>query len=375
MKFKVQGHENILATHKTTFEFTKEDFLTKRGDCILGVNADLDFEKDISKFRKALNSTNKKIRKIKILLNHGPYSDMIVGFFNNSFSHPENMVIRKSAFIDERTFAYKANKSANELNKDIFNELKKKRQKGNLHVEMFPVKIRNIIFDFDDTLEEWTNSEKKADELMADKVAKEYKISKSRFLKEFLKAEHRYIMHTTNPKKYGRDVWIKDTFNILGIKATKKEILGLVDYFWQQCEHLIKLEKHVHPVLDRLYRKYNLYILSDSDGSKEIKMKRIRKLGLDQKYFKDILSSDDTMSNKPSKEAFEYVLRKEKIKPEECISIGDHAQTDLYTPKTLGMTTVWIKQGHWADSKVDYNYIDFEIKDLAELLKIVKSLE
>jgi len=34
------GHVNILATNKTTFEITKEEHLSKKGDCIIAVSAD-----------------------------------------------------------------------------------------------------------------------------------------------------------------------------------------------------------------------------------------------------------------------------------------------------------------------------------------------
>ena len=33
------GHENILCTHNSTIEITKDKSLTKKGDCIIGVNA------------------------------------------------------------------------------------------------------------------------------------------------------------------------------------------------------------------------------------------------------------------------------------------------------------------------------------------------
>ena len=33
------GHENILCTHTTTIEITKENHLTKKGNCILGICA------------------------------------------------------------------------------------------------------------------------------------------------------------------------------------------------------------------------------------------------------------------------------------------------------------------------------------------------
>ena len=33
------GHENILCTHKTTIELTKDEFVSKKGNCILGIKA------------------------------------------------------------------------------------------------------------------------------------------------------------------------------------------------------------------------------------------------------------------------------------------------------------------------------------------------
>ena len=41
-KFNAYGHPNILGTHKTTFEFTKDNELTLNGDCIVGVKADFE---------------------------------------------------------------------------------------------------------------------------------------------------------------------------------------------------------------------------------------------------------------------------------------------------------------------------------------------
>ena len=40
MKFTAYGHPYITATHKNTFEFTREKHLTLKGDCIIGVNVD-----------------------------------------------------------------------------------------------------------------------------------------------------------------------------------------------------------------------------------------------------------------------------------------------------------------------------------------------
>ena len=376
MKFNAYGHENLLATHRNTFEFTNENFLTKRGDCIIGIDAKINFKDDVAKLKKTLDYNNSEtIRKIKILITQGKHEELVTAFFNPDFDHHEAMVIRKSTFLDKRTFGYKANKSAKELKRDLFRELKTNDRDKKLSVQIKPVKIKNIIFDFDDTLEEWTQSQIKTNEVLAAKIKRDYGIKKSDFKREFRNAIEKFILHTKDPKKYGRDVWLNETFSKLGVKVPKSYIDELLDLYWTEIQKHIKLEKHVIPMLQKLKQKYNLYILSDSDGNREIKMVRIHQLNLES-YFNDIITSDDTMSNKPTKQAFQFLLDKHKLNAEECFAVGDHAQTDLYTPKKLGMSTVWVKQGHWGKaSDVDLNYVDFQITDLIDLVKIVEKFE
>jgi hypothetical protein len=38
-KIEAWGHPNVSANNRTTFEVTKEDHLTRRGDCIIAINA------------------------------------------------------------------------------------------------------------------------------------------------------------------------------------------------------------------------------------------------------------------------------------------------------------------------------------------------
>ena len=54
MEFFIFGHPNISADHKTTLEFTKDKELTKKGNCIVGVNSDFSFSeiKNLLKAKK-----------------------------------------------------------------------------------------------------------------------------------------------------------------------------------------------------------------------------------------------------------------------------------------------------------------------------------
>ena len=111
MEFVAYGHENVLGKHKTTLEFTKDDFLTKQGDCILGIKLD--------KIPFAMSG------KIKIILKVDDLEDEITCVANKNFKDDNEFVIRKSDFLDDRTFATNANKAATDIKREIVEELKK----------------------------------------------------------------------------------------------------------------------------------------------------------------------------------------------------------------------------------------------------------
>ena len=111
MEFIAYGHENIIGKHKTTIEFTKDDFVTKKGDCILGIK--------LSEVPKAFSG------KVKIKLKVGDSEDEIVAIANKNFKHSNEFVVRKSDFLDSRTFATNADKAAVDIKREIVEKLKK----------------------------------------------------------------------------------------------------------------------------------------------------------------------------------------------------------------------------------------------------------
>ena len=132
-KFNAYGHPNILAMHKTTSEFTKDNELSLKGDCIVGIRADFEL-KEIEKFIK--KSKNKKISiTIKTISKNKKIKDMILAELNPNFCDDKELVIRKTDFISRRTFAIKANKSAFELNMDLIRFLNGKNSKISVILE------------------------------------------------------------------------------------------------------------------------------------------------------------------------------------------------------------------------------------------------
>ncbi|MBI2102001.1 DUF371 domain-containing protein [Candidatus Woesearchaeota archaeon] len=126
-KFNAYGHQNILGNHKTTLEFTRDKEVSLKGDCIIGVNADFDLDK-LKEFIK--KSNNKKVT-IAILpfQKNKKIKETISAEINPDFNNGRELVIRKTGFISERTFAINSNKAAFELKRDIIGFLKEKKSR------------------------------------------------------------------------------------------------------------------------------------------------------------------------------------------------------------------------------------------------------
>lgn len=123
MKFSAYGHKNMLATHPTTLEFTTEDFLTLRGDCILGIKAHYS------------QPPWKEPVKLKITLSVNNIHDELTTEFNPTFTSTKAMVIRKSSYVDERTFAIHASKAAKDIKRELVKKLKDPEKKIEITIE------------------------------------------------------------------------------------------------------------------------------------------------------------------------------------------------------------------------------------------------
>lgn len=94
-------------------------------------------------------------------------------------------------------------------------------------------------------------------------------------------------------------------------------------------------------LLEYLYKKYDLYILSN--GFKELQEHKMQTAGL-RKYFKAIILSDDIGINKPNPELFIHALLVADAMLEESIMIGDLFDTDIAGAAGVGMEQIFFNR-------------------------------
>ncbi len=125
---EARGHLNILATHRTTLEITKETELTKRGDCIIAVGATKAAADLSAAFKEA---AKREDAEIIILIETDEERETVKanGSPKLSFGHTTDMVIRKSSYVCNRTIAIRADKAAINLSRKPIEKLRNPSQK------------------------------------------------------------------------------------------------------------------------------------------------------------------------------------------------------------------------------------------------------
>ncbi len=113
--FKCRGHINVSGKHPTTFEFTRDEEISPRADCIIGVSSDWNTQ-DVQKLLM--------LHKVKMSIICGNHSESVRFVINPGFSDPNEMVIRKSRFRCKRTLGINADKSSAQLDRQLIAALK-----------------------------------------------------------------------------------------------------------------------------------------------------------------------------------------------------------------------------------------------------------
>jgi hypothetical protein len=121
--FRAYGHENIIGEHRTTIELTSENWVTKRGTCIIGVKSErtlYSLDDDIRNLAKLPET------RILLRLTVGGICQEIEGRGSPGLTYSDmtSMVARTSDYECGRTVMVRANKAASNLDRDFIAHLK-----------------------------------------------------------------------------------------------------------------------------------------------------------------------------------------------------------------------------------------------------------
>jgi len=116
--FHAYGHPAILSTHPSTLEITTSHELTRRGDCVVAVKSSSAVRNLPEDLKRVLSNSNGRGR---LALRVGPFEFTVEGRGDPrlTFLHDTDLVVRKSAFISDRTLMIHADKSSIDIPRDM----------------------------------------------------------------------------------------------------------------------------------------------------------------------------------------------------------------------------------------------------------------
>ncbi|HEX6253277.1 MAG TPA: DUF371 domain-containing protein [Nitrososphaera sp.] len=123
------GHPNIRSLHAKTIEITKDEHLTPKGDCIIGVKANKACADLDESFKHRLKS-NSSVVRIEIMI--GDESFLILGMGDERLSmlNAHDIVIRKTNFVCPRTMSVLCDKASSDLPRKLVSMLQDQETKG-----------------------------------------------------------------------------------------------------------------------------------------------------------------------------------------------------------------------------------------------------
>lgn len=202
--------------------------------------------------------------------------------------------------------------------------------------------LKHIFFDLDDTI--W-DFEKNSERILLDLFQEKDLMNKlnNDFHTYFTayKKKNGELWHLYNNKKITKDELRKRRFHETFLQFGYDDF----DLSWYISESYLKLspygtelKKGAVELLDTLHKNYKLHLITN--GFKEIQHIKLKQCDL-QKYFDQVIISEEVGHNKPHVQIFREAERLGNTGKEACLMIGDNFETDIQGAKNAGWQAIW----------------------------------
>lgn len=233
-----------------------------------------------------------------------------------------------------------------------------------------PTRFRAVVFDYGNTLIEFTRPHvDQLDAALAEAIERAIgPFDRPRFVK--LRAEA-YRAAYGHPEL--REVTMHEQLTgilsaLIGRAPTDDELAAITDVHDATFVRVVEAPEYVHALLDGLYERYALAVVSNYPCGKSIRAS-LDRTGI-APMIRAVAVSGEVGYVKPHPLPFTTVLDELGVEPHEAVYIGDNWLGDIQGAKRLGMAAVHITQFDTLevfDREPDHHDADLVISHLTEL--------
>ncbi len=245
-------------------------------------------------------------------------------------------------------------------------------------------RIKAVIFDFDDTLIDWSH---------ASVTWRDFVTPKYRKIHQYLQdegfnpppADELIPLFYANVRlvwEEAKETWLGArltdalwrSFADAGLDCDQIDMTAVLHAFdWSPCPGVRPFED-THMVLDHIQAQgYKLGLITNAFQPMWHRDIELREYGL-LNYFPARITSGDTGFMKPHPAIYWRMLGMLDLMPEEAIFIGDRPENDILGAQNVGMPNVWMRPDH-VDYPLNGLVPDYTITRLAQLLPILAELD
>ena len=234
-------------------------------------------------------------------------------------------------------------------------------------------KIKNLIFDLDNTLYDFSTIWKKSNKLVYEYLKYDRIASYEEFFKNYKAINNMLVEEVLKGNIKLREIRNKRlmlTLEKFGIILTEEDCNNYYEKQFDFILESIKPNQEVNQWIKQLNKKYKMIILTNGKSCEQ--RRKIEKLGLDNMF--KLYISGETHISKPKAEAFINVLEKENIVASETMMIGDSLHHDINPANKLGIKTCLVERKWHLDNKLE-NYSGYKVKNIIQFFSELEAKE
>ena len=236
------------------------------------------------------------------------------------------------------------------------------------------MKIKGIIFDFDNTLINSSKTIDDANKLVLNKIQEDFKTIDLKKFDSILKKVQKRFDNLDPLKRYKRlfyELFAEES----GLNIDTKKIDTYSEIFESHLINRMEFTEEVEETLDRL-KKMNLKlgILTGEGLYPGLKKRTLDKFDYNEKFDAKVIAKNNIPENKHDPNAFKKTAAILKLKTYEVLFIGDTPEVDIDNAKAAGMKTVLFDKYNEEKHKISKSKPDFVIENLQEIYRILDQL-
>ncbi len=234
--------------------------------------------------------------------------------------------------------------------------------------------IKAIIFDFGQTLVDSADGFRSAEKIAKEQIFSNLFPGENEDQYQTFLTEYRQIRKSFHARSdFSRlSIWqaVYERFNC---RTDPEKLTQMETEYWDLVKSRTTPFPETITVLEKLAEKFQLGIITNTQGQKAGGTHRIGLFPAIEKFFQTIIIAGESgLPAKPDPEPFLLCLKKMNVKPSEAIYVGDDFQKDVSGAGDVGLNPVWIKHDlvkrTWTEPE---SYIRYRIiTNLSQLLEI-----